>query len=363
MNTNLSKNVKDYANNDIDRYFVPYLWGTWGNMYSTKVNGLREAVINNENEWACLFDRKVLPLGTKVAMYDSHQHAYYAACKYLGYPTDEELGTTKLNKIKSTVKNMKYNAWGTDNIKKDIVLTNLDLGFMWTGDFLYYYAEQASQLAIKAFKDGAFTIDGATTFLRDVCGYKFPEGADYEVGFDGEYDTVYHYTNSKGNTKNYEIGFDFYIPKDTIAFCDNLVVTKDSRHKDLAYDFINFMMNYGVAENEEGNLDVSSSTTYTNTYYVCYDAPYNDVYDALTALQEDEIADWENKEDVSSEALSCKNEEELFDCELYWYMYDYVTAIGFEKYYEKDTTKGNILAMFDRKYISTINTTFNNARV
>ncbi|MCR5349896.1 MAG: hypothetical protein K6E20_02790 [Acholeplasmatales bacterium] len=363
MNTNLMKNINDYTNSDIDYYFVPYLWGTWGNMYTTGVKGLEEAVTQNENEWACLFDRNSLPSGTKVAMYDSHQHAYYAACRYLGYETDVELGTSKLNKIKSTIKNMNYNAWGTDNIKKDIVIENLDLGFMWTGDFLYYYAEQASKLGVKAFKDGAIDIDGVTTFLRDVTNYPFEEGSTYESNSDGNYDKVYNYTNAKGNTKSYEIGFDFYIPKDTIAFCDNLVVTKDSRHKDLAYDFINFMMNYGTALDEDGNLDVCSSTTYANTYYVCYDAPYNDVYDALLEMQSDEIADWEDKEDIASAAKACKNEDELYDCDLYWYMYDYVTGIGFEKYYEKDTMKGNILAMFDRKYISTINTTFNNARI
>ncbi len=362
MNANLAKNKENYVDGTIDSYFVPYLWGTWGNMYTTSKKGLEEAVTQSENEWACLFDRSVLPSGTKVAMYDSHQHAYYATCKYLNaeypneYPADEELGTSKLSKVKSTIKNMDYNAWGTDNIKKDIVAENLDLGFMWTGDFLYYYAENASNVAIKAFRDGAIGIDDVTTFLRDITNYPFAD-ASYESNSDGSYDKVYNYKDT-----SYEIGFDFYIPEDTIAFCDNLVVTKDSRHKDIAYDFINFMMNYGTSTDEEGNLDVSASTTYTNTYYVCYDAPYNDIYDALTEMAYDEIADWEDKEDIANDALTCKKKD-MYDSDLYWYMYDYVTGIGFEKYYEKDTMKGNILAMFDRKYIQTINTTFNNARV
>lgn len=366
MNKNLAFNEENYVDGTIDSYFVPYLCGTWGNMYSTKKEGLEKAVTESDNEWACLFDRNSLPNGTRVAMYDSHQHAYYAVCKYLNkeypnlYPSDDELGTTKLNKIKSTIKKMKYNAWGTDNIKKDIVAGNLDLGFMWTGDFLYYYAENASNIAIDAFKKGVIGIDDVTTFLRDLTNYPFEgEQASYESNSDGSYDKVCHYTKN-GKKYSYDIGFDFYIPNDTIAFSDNLVITKDSKHKSLAYDFINFMMNYGVSTDDEGNLDVSASSTYSNTYYVCYDSPYNDVYDALCEMANDEISDWEDKDEIASKARSAKNK---YDTDLYGYMYDYVTGIGFKKYYERDAVKGNILAMFDRKYIQTINTTFNNARV
>ena len=93
MNTNLKANNPKYVDNTIQNYFVPYLWGTWGIMYSTydetKVKeedrarsfafykDLEKAVTQNSNQWASLFDRSSLPNGTKVAMYDSYQHLYY----------------------------------------------------------------------------------------------------------------------------------------------------------------------------------------------------------------------------------------------------------------------------------------------
>ena len=39
----------------ISEYYVPYLWGTWGIMYSTRKAGLEEAVLTQENAWSSLF--------------------------------------------------------------------------------------------------------------------------------------------------------------------------------------------------------------------------------------------------------------------------------------------------------------------
>ena len=50
------------------------------------------------------------------------------------------------------------------------------------------------------------------------------------------------------------------------------------------------------------------------------------------------------------------------DTELYGLLYDYVTGIAFDKYYEKDVVKGQILASFSQDYIDQIFTAFNNAR-
>ena len=81
-------------------------------------------------------------------------------------------------------------------------------------------------------------------------------------------------------------------------------------------------------------------------------------------LANDDIRDWEENDinEYVTSAKKAKNKNK-YDTDLYWYMYDYVTGIAFQKYYERDTEKGNILAMFDRKYIRQINSTFNNARV
>ena len=344
MNQNL---IDDgYEDSNIQNYFVPYLWGSWGIMYSTKKDGLEEAVINNKdgNQWASLFDRNSLPKGTKVAMYDSHQHAYYAACRYLmasGYQfqgdlTNEdvvyaELPTSDLNKIKNIVSGMKYNAWGTDTIKKQIVAENIDLGFMWTGDFLYYYAENLSDIVSEAYYDGDVELEKINDMIVSLTS--------------GER----KYVSKSGKT--YDIGFDIYIPDDTIAFCDNLVMTKAARHKDLAYKFIDFMTSRKFTYK---NTDEDVNPSFTNTYYVDYDAVFNDVYDDIVDMRLTTI-DQSFKDEFDGSSYE-------FDTYLYDTIYDIGIGIGFDKYYPRDELKGSILANFSRSYIKEINKTFNNAR-
>jgi hypothetical protein len=82
------------------------------------LEGLEKAVTESTNEWSCLFDRNSLPANTRVAMYDSQQHAYYAACRYLGYDVYTELDKSKLDNIYSLIRKMDYNVWGTDDIKR-----------------------------------------------------------------------------------------------------------------------------------------------------------------------------------------------------------------------------------------------------
>ena len=235
---------------------------------------------------------------------------------------------------------MNYNAWGTDTIKKDIVVGNIDVGFMWTGDFLYYYSEQAAIKAMDAYLAGDISIDEVSAFLDAIMG----EEAKYTK-----------------NNNTYEIGFDLYIPDDTIAFCDNLVITKDAAHKDLAYEFINFLISRSyddVKEKNEIKEDVSFTNddpAYTYTYYVDYDAPYIDVYNDIVALSETEFTT-EMEEDFKAST------GDEYDSDLYWVMYDYAIGISFNKYYPYDSQKGTKLSCFDRKYITKINNTFNNAR-
>ena len=330
MDSNLKdlSTTYDSENHNISNYFVPYLWGTWGIMYSTEKEGLEESVTNGANEWEVLFDREKSPAGTKIAMYDSHQHAYYAACRYLGYDVTHQLTFEELSNLEKLVKNVNYDAWGTDNIKKDIVAGNIDVGFMWTGDFLYYYSENAANTCMDAFLAEDITLDDIPEFINTICS----DTRVYEA-----------------NGNEYQIGFDLFIPDDTIAFCDNLVMTKDSSNKDLAYKFIDFMISNSVEVEEDGEL-TEIDPAFTNTYYVDYDAPYISTYEEVVDLMTTEFTD----------ELDCSGDE--YDSDLYWAMYDYAIGLSFEKYYPYDSTKGTILATFDRKYINLINTTFNNAR-
>ena len=348
---------ESYKEGTIQNYCVPYLWGTWGIMYTTKKKGVEEAVTKSSNQWSCLFDRTTLPSGTRVAMYDSYQHLYYAASRYLekadplsvNYGT--ELSNSELGKMETLIEKMKYNAWGTDSIKKDIVAGNIDVGFMWTGDFLYYYCENAANVAMDAYLNGDVTIDGLASMIDTICD-----------------SNVRVYEAKSG--KKYEIGFDCFIPDDTVAFCDNLVITKDAANKDLAYKFIDFMSSYQTSAYLEDGKEVDIATLeeddiltprYTNTYYVDYDACTNDVYDDLLALKDPAMFTDEVKDDFQS--ASKARGFDAYDSDLYWMFYDYVIGIAFEKYYEKDAAKGSILAVFDRTYINQINATFNNARI
>ncbi|MGM9969465.1 MAG: hypothetical protein ACI35S_03610 [Anaeroplasma sp.] len=326
------------CDSEIKNYFVPYLWGTWGIMYNTELEGLEDAVTKSRNDWACLFDRSVLPAGTKVAMYDSHLHAYYAACRYLGFNNVyDERPNSDLDKIESIIKKMKYNAWGTDNIKKDIVAGNIDLGFMWTGDFLYYYCENVANTVMDAY------------LAKDIDYVDFEDMIRTLTSNERIYRTK--------NGKEYTVGFDFYIPSDTVAFCDNLIITKDAANKDLAYKFIDFLCSNTVRINEEDEV----YPAFSNTYYVCYDTPFVDIFDEIIDLRYPS----EGEEKFTQADIELFNSEggDSYDSTLYWTFYDYANSIGFEKYYPKDGANGSILPNFDRSYIDRINTTFNNARI
>jgi spermidine/putrescine-binding protein len=134
-----------------------------------------------------------------------------------------------------------------------------------------------------------------------------------------------------------------YIPDDTIAFMDNLIITKDAANYDLAMKFIDFMTSNNVEKKaEDGEEPEILEPSFANTYYVDYDAVFNSVYDELVDLSSTEF----------------ETDEGLYDL-----IYDYAIGIAFNNYYSRDELKGSILNNFSRAYIKTINKTFNNARV
>lgn len=356
---NMEENTKDHQEeqniSSIKNYFVPYLWGTWCIAFEP-TEELYNAVTQNENQWACLFDRSILPSGTTVAMYDSHQHAYYAAMRYLyhsGYQfqtdgvtkdnvTSTELGVTDLNKLMSLIKGMNYDAWGTDNIKKEIVDDHLDLGFMWTGDALYYYADQIATIVNDAFEANDVELENVKAMIDAMTDQTKPSPER-------------KYITASGN--EYMLKLDIFIPDDTLAFCDNLVITKDAAHYNLALKFIDFLTSNSVSsepvqldgdfneieKEEPSDIEFDElEPSFTNTYYVDYDAVFTSVYDELVDLKNTEI----------------DSEEDLYDL-----VYDYVIGIAFDNFYSRDEYRGKTLTNFSRDYIKTINKTFNNARV
>ncbi|MDE6584619.1 MAG: hypothetical protein K2K15_04370, partial [Anaeroplasmataceae bacterium] len=112
----------------------------------------------------------------------------------------------------------------------------------------------------------------------------------------------------------------------------------------------------------EGENEVDPA--FSNTYYVSYNAPYVDLYDDITALKDVTFSNEDIVDFTTSGA---------YDSDLYWKIYDAAIGIAFEKYYPKEekiilpdgntkSYKGDILATFPRKYINSINSTFNNAK-
>lgn len=174
-----------------DEYTIPYFWGTFGLMYNKNKEGLEEAV--KANSWDAFFEEDKRPAGTRVAMYNVPRYAYAAALLYndmspnLETKEGLEIASESLSKVK-------FEAWGTDTLKKSIVNDNLDLAFVYTGDFL------------------------------DMLYIKLEDGVAIE-----------------------DMTFDIYIPNNTIAFMDSFVIPKKARHVELAHKFMDFFLRPEIA--------------------------------------------------------------------------------------------------------------------
>ena len=172
-------------------YAVPYFWGTFGLMYNKEVAGLEEAVITNE--WKAFFEPDLLPANTRVGMYNVPRYAYAAAMFYNDLSPNEATEAS-LKLAADTLSHYKFTEWGTDTLKKGIAAQNLDLAFVYTGDFL---------------------------------------------------DTLYIKLDSDPDLD--KITFDIHVPEDTIAFMDGFVIPKNARHVDSAHLFIDFLLRPEIA--------------------------------------------------------------------------------------------------------------------
>lgn len=128
--------VKSY-----EGYFVPYFWGSLGIMYRTANADLVTAVTTYG--WRVFFEPSLLPAGTKVGMYESERDTLALAELYKGY----DLNTENLDEIKAAFacyKGLSYTEWGADVLKTSILQGNLDVAFVYAGDFIdnyYLYRE------------------------------------------------------------------------------------------------------------------------------------------------------------------------------------------------------------------------------
>ncbi len=258
----------------LTNYFVPYFWGTWGIMYNKNKEGLEE-VVNEYSEtepWRILFDRSILPQDTQIGMYETPRYAYSACMFYNNIDINEEVDKN-LEIFADTLEKTKFDIYGTDTLKKSVAAGNLDLGFMWTGDFL------------------------------DML-----------------------YTELSDNTDISSLSFDIIIPDNTIAFMDNLVITKKARHVDLAYKFIDFLLD--------------PENAYLNANVVGYCTPLQETYDMITKYESDPS----NPDNI--------------------WLTNFANAV--KTYYPilpNKGYKGTVLANISRDYLNKLTNVYNNAKV
>lgn len=203
-------------------YAVPYFWGSLGIMYNTKNLTEEEQNIIKENGWAVLFEKELLP-NKKVGMYESSRDAIAVSELYKGFSVNT-INLDEISQTENVLKMMKYSMWGTDDLKTSIVSGSLDYAIVYSGDFF------------------------------DMLYSKYEE------------------------TDEPNVEFDFYTPNNNNVFFDGMVIPKTSRNTDLAYKFIDFMLNH------ENSL--------ANAKYVGYCPTVKSVYEAIVSDPEFEgIAD------------------------------------------------------------------------
>lgn len=169
------------------KYAIPYFWGAYAIIYSTLNENVEETVKNNGFD--VFFNRNLFNSDVKIGMYDIPRWAVTCYLLNQKMPVNTtDFSTNDLgNKIVSSIKNVKYDLWGNDNLKKQIGDGNLDIAFVQLGDFFdQYYLKQAS----------------------------------YE-----------------------DINFNCFIPNYTAAFFDGLVIPKTCENYELALKFIDFFLN------------------------------------------------------------------------------------------------------------------------
>lgn len=200
---------------DYSQYAVPYFWGTYGIIYNNRVAGLEEAL--NEHGWDAYFDATNYFPDASRGMYDVPQDAYATAMIYLGN-NPNDYSQAYLEASQSVLENAHFSQWGDDTLKRDVEAGNLDMAFVYTGDYL-------DRLYIQLE-------DGRT--IEDI-----------------------------------QADFNIYIPETTIVFIDNMVIPYTASNLDAAHKFINFLLDpeimalnaqsvgYAVPTNEAYDIIVS----------------------------------------------------------------------------------------------------------
>lgn len=186
--------VDPSSGDSIQSYFMPYFWGSYSLIYSSRTEGVEEAV--KEQGFASLYDTNALPTGAKKGMYDT---ARWVVASYLlsqgkdPNVVDQEgskegdISPALQKEIIAAVKEAGFKELGNDALKKDVANGRLDVCFTQLGDY-----------------------------------------------FDG----LYLLLQSHGSKDQYKV----FVPELTASFFDGMVIPSTCQNYELANSFVDFML-------------------------------------------------------------------------------------------------------------------------
>lgn len=192
FNDDLTKIRKDNMS-DTMTYCMPYFWGAYSMVYSTRKPDVVSVVANNG--FKALFDRSLYTSNVNLGMYSTARWALSAYLMSNGInPNEENIDDAK---AVSDIKKASFNVWGDDQLKRKTATGDLDVIFTQLGDFF-----DAVYLSLE---------EGLDT------------QSDNGLGLDG-------------------LEFNVCVPETTAAFFDAMVIPTTSKNTDLANKFIDFML-------------------------------------------------------------------------------------------------------------------------
>ncbi len=200
FNSSLSNIMKTYMvndeNNEFNSYYMPYFWGAYSILYNSQKDDVQEVIENNG--FASFYDRSLFKEDVKIGMYSTARWivSSYLLSKgldpnitsYDGKKENDFDSELKSDIIKS-LKEIKFDEFGDDSLKRNVANGTLDFCYTQLGDF---------------------------------------------------FDTLYLLcSESKVQNENFNV----YIPNTTACFFDSMVIPTTCQNETLANAFINFMMN------------------------------------------------------------------------------------------------------------------------
>lgn len=220
---------------DIKEYFVPYFWGSLGIMYNTDLlseddfnQKIASLASEGKNAWNVLFEKEN---EANIGMYASSRDAIACALMALGKSVNtSDLGD--LAQAEQLLKGMNYKGWATDDLKTGVAGGKYQMALVYSGDYI----------------DALYSIDD-------------PLDANFKM----------------------------YTPHDiNNVFFDAMVIPATTQNKELAYAFINFMIDTEVSEEDEEKYgDEAMSNAYSNADAVGYCPTIKSIYEEFVEALED----------------------------------------------------------------------------